>query len=77
MRAGQRKAGRRVIEGTIRPRGRVVTGLASRRESGSNVIYRRKCRVVVVLVARDAGRAGQVVVVVHMAVSALPWWNRM
>ncbi len=66
----QRPAGGCVIKGAIHPVDRVVAHLAARRESGGSV-RRIICHVVVGLVARDAGRVRQLVVVVHMALIAL------
>lgn len=72
MGAGQREAGGRVIERGIGPRRCAVTGLARRRKSGRGM-RRVIRRVVVVLVATDAGgiRAGEVVIAVHVTLLAL------
>src|SRR5450631_4493517 len=71
MGIGQRPSGLRVIELAIRPEGRVMALFAGRREAG---VRHRSLRVVVIsLVARDAGRDGNVVVVVDVAVGAYPW----
>jgi len=70
METRQRPARRRVIELAVRPQNRVVAGLAGRRETGSNMVHRSLRVVVVRLVARHAGRIGQRVVVVHMALRA-------
>ncbi len=73
--ASQRKSGGGVIEASIGPLHRVVALLASGRESGMR--HRSRCRIVVILVATDARRDRDVVVVVDMAVRALPRRNRM
>ena len=77
VRARQLESSRGVIEGGIGPEHGVVAGLARRRESRGNVVHRRGGGVVVVLVARHAGRAGEVVIVVDMTVGALPRWRSM
>ena len=69
--AGQRKARRGVIELAVGPQDRVVTTLARRREVQRDMVNRRLRSVVVLLMTRNARRAGQVVVVVDMAQSAL------
>ena len=75
MGIGQRPSGLRVIELAIRPEGRVMALLAGGRKAG---VRHRSLRVVVIsLVARDAGRDGDVVVVVDMAIGASPRRNRM
>ena len=78
LRAGQVEAGQgpargRVVELTIGPQHRVVTSLTSQREAQLHVVNRRGRSVVILLVAAHAGgvRAGQVVVVVGMALRAL------
>jgi len=75
MRAGQRESGLRVIKFTVRPLDGVVAQLAGGRETG---VRHRTVRVVVIgLVARNASRVGDVVVVIDVAVGAGPRWNRM
>ena len=71
--ASQRPTRGRVIKLAIRPQNRVVTQFASCREAGRDVIHRRGGGVVVSLVATHANRvgAGQVVIVVDMALRAL------
>ena len=68
VQASQGEARRRMVKLGIRPGNRVVAGLARRREPA--VIDRRLRVVIVRLVARDAGRDRDVVVVVDMAVRA-------
>jgi len=76
MHARERKSSAVVVEGGIQPRTRVVALAAALREIRAHVI--RICRPLVVLqMARDTSRAGQVVVVVHVAIGALPGWHRM
>ena len=68
--AGQRETGRGVIELAIGPLDRVVTLLARRGEAD---VRHRGVRIVEVgLVATDAGRFRDVVVVVDVAIGALP-----
>ena len=77
MRVSQRETSRRVIKLAIRPLNGVVAGIARHREAGSRVSDWR-CRVVVIsLVASDASRAGQTVIVVDMAIGAQTGRNRM
>ena len=70
VRAGKRKSGGRVIELAAGPRDHVMTLLASGRETR----VRNRCSrgIEVVLVATDARRTRDVVVVVDMAVRTLP-----
>ena len=70
--ARQLETRRCVVEGTVGPEHSIVAGFARGGESRRNVVHRRKCVGVVILVARDASGAGQVVVVVYMAVGTLP-----
>jgi len=70
MRARQLEAGGRVIERGVRPLHRVVTGVASGRERSRDVVHRGGRIVVIRLVARDAGGAGQVVIVVDVTIGA-------
>ena len=75
MRSRQRKRRVVVIERRIRPRDSVMTKLASGREAR---VRHRTFRIVeIILVARNAERAIQVVVIVHVAVRARPRRNRM
>ncbi len=71
VRARQSKSSSGVVERTIGPQHRVVAGFASRREACRDMVHRRQGVGVIVLVARDAGCTGQVVVVVNVAVRAL------
>ena len=73
--AGQSESRGRVIELTIRPLHRVMTLLAGRRES--RMRHWRGRVVVVGLMATHARRAGQVVVVIDVAIRTLPRWDRV
>ena len=74
VRTGQCKSCAVVIERRIQPRTRVVALIAGLREVRRHVI--RVSRALVILqVAGDARRSIQVVVVVDVAISALPWRN--
>ena len=75
MRSGQGKRRVVVIECRVRPGGRVVAHLASRREAG--VRHRTIRSVEILLVACNAQRAVQSVVVVDVAIRARPWRDRM
>ena len=77
MHAGQRECCLIVVELAVSPKGGVVAQLASRWETYCNVIDGTLGVVVVRLVAADACRVGQLVIVVDMAISALPWRNQM
>lgn len=68
MRIGQRKSSGGVVEFAIRPNHCVVATFASRGKRPLDVIHRRRSGVVVVHVARNAGRAAQAIVVVDMAI---------
>src|ERR1019366_2535988 len=75
VRSRKSKPGGGVVEHSVDPLHGVVAGFAG---GGEARVRHRSGRVVVVfLVARYAGGAGQVVVVVHVAVGALPRWNRV
>lgn len=70
----QRETGAAVIEDRIGPRGRVVALITRLRETGSHVI--RVCGSLIVLqMASHAGPARQGVIIVDMAIDALPRWN--
>ena len=75
MRACELESGAGVIEGAIAPQHCVVTGFARGRESRRLMVHWRGCIVVVVLMATDAGRDGDVVVVIDVAVGALAGRN--
>ena len=75
VRTGQSEAGGRVIELRVRPLHRVMALLARSREP--RVRHRAYRGIEVVLVAADAGRAGDVEIVVHVAIRALPRGNRV
>ena len=77
MRVGQRKPGCRVVKLAIGPLNGVVAGIASRREPRSGVRYGCGRIVVIRLVACDASRARQVVIIVDVAVGAGPRWHRV
>src|SRR3982074_840070 len=68
----QRKSCRVVIEGSIEPRRRVMTLLAGLREVSRNMV-RIGCAPKILQVAAYARSAGQVVVIVDVAVRALAW----
>jgi len=72
MRSGQLESGTCVVEGAVGPKDRIVTSLTSGRETRGNMVYRRRCIVVVGLMARDAGGVRDVVVIVDVAICALP-----
>ena len=69
VRPRQNESGSGVVKLPIGPRYRVVTLLAGRGEAGMG--HRRGCRVEVGLMTADASRAGDVVVVVDVAIRAL------
>ena len=77
VRIRQREARCRVIKFAIGPLHGVVTGLARSREPGGRVGDRRGGVVVIGLMAGDASRARQVVIVVDVAIGALAWRNRV
>lgn len=72
MGAGQLEAGAGVVKRPVAPLDRIVAGLARRREICGSVVHRGDRVGVVVLMARNARRAGQAVVVVHVAIGTLP-----
>jgi len=59
-----------VVEGRVQPGGRVVARVAGLREVRSRVIWIR-CSLIVLQVTPGTGRAGQIVVVVNVAIGAL------
>lgn len=60
-----------MIEPAIRPLRGVMAGFASRGESGRRMVHRANGVGVVLLMAGDAQRARQVVIVVDVAIRAL------
>ena len=76
VRTGQRKTGLRVIESRRLPGCGGVAGFASLCESTAHVI-RVRGSLEIFQVTRHAGGAGQVVVVIDVAIGALPRRNRM
>ena len=69
---GQCKTGAGVVESRVEPRSRVVALLASLGEVRRRVVRVRRA-LIILQVARDARRVGNVVVVVDMAICALSW----
>ena len=76
MRTGQWESRLRVIEGCRLPTRGVVTNVASLRKSAGDMVGTRSA-LEVLQVAGHAGRAGQVVVIVDVAVGAGSRWHRM
>ena len=76
VRPSQRESGAVVIERRIQPGGRVVALITALRKVRRDVIGIRGS-LVILQVAADAGRGGQVVVVVDVAIGALPRRNCM
>ena len=66
-----------MVKGSIGPEHSIVAGLASGREARRNVVHGRRRLVVVTLVARHASCAGQVVIVIDVAIGTLPWRGSM
>ena len=64
-----------MVELAIGPLHRIMALLAGRREAV--VRYRRRRTGEILLVAGNACRRRQVVIVVRVAIHALPGWNRM
>ena len=77
MSARQCKPGCGVVKGCVCPEHGVMTGCARGRERSRNMIYRRGRIVVIGLVARHAGRARQIVVVVNVAIGTQPRRHQM
>ena len=71
VRSGQLEARARVVELPVGPQHGVMTAIAGRGESRRDVVHRGDGIVVVSLVTRDAGRTGDVVVVVDVTIAAL------
>ena len=66
-----------MVKLSVDPKHCIVAGFAGRREARRNVIHRGSRVVVISLMARHAGRAGQVVIVVDVAVGTLSWRHGM
>ena len=71
MRACELEAGGGVVEGAIAPLHCVVAGFARGRECCCNVVHGRSRVVVVGLVARHAGGAREVVIIIDVTIRAL------
>lgn len=72
MSASERKSGCGVIELGVGPQNRVVAGLAGGWKSCGDVRHRGDRVRIILLVARNARGVGQVVIVIDMAIGALP-----
>ena len=77
MRARQLKTSGGMVEGRISPEHGVVAGFARGREARCNVIHWRGRVVVIGLMARHTRGAGQVVVIVDVAIRTLPRRGRV
>ena len=64
-----------MVKRGVGPQTGVVTGFASGRECGCDVVHRRLRIVVIRLMARDAGGSGQVVIVVDVTIRTCPRRN--
>src|SRR5947209_11380868 len=73
--AGQSESSGGVIKPAVGPRDCVVTLLASGRET--RMRHWARGMIVVILMAVDACRAGDVVVVIDVAIGALPRWHHV
>lgn len=71
------ETGAGVVKRPVAPLDRIVAGLTRRRKTRGRVIHRGNRIRIVILVARNARSARQVVVVVYVAIAALPWGNCM
>ena len=76
VRASQGEPGLRVIELSRLPGRSVMARFASLRESASHMVG-VGCVLKILQVTRDAGRSGEVVVVIDVAISACPRRNRV
>lgn len=65
-----------MVEGRVQPGTGVMALIATLREIRCNVIRVRRALVILEM-TRDASGAGQVVVVIDVAIGALPRWNSM
>jgi len=74
MHARQREPGAVMVERRIQPGSRVVALIAALRKVRRHVIGIR-CSLVILQVTGHTSGAGEVVIVVHVAVGALPRWN--
>lgn len=72
MRASELESCGRVVERGIGPEDGIVAGLAGGWESGCRMVHRSSGIVVIGLMAREAGRARQIVIIVHVAIRTLP-----
>ena len=77
VRARQLESGCAVVESGVRPQNRIVASFAGGRESSRRVVHWRGRVVVVRLMARHAGSAGQAVIVIDVAIRALPRRNQV
>src|SRR5260370_15441005 len=76
VRTRQCESGGRVVKSRVTPGHGIVADFARSRETRCRVVHWRRRIVEVLLVARHAGRAGEVVVVVDVAIGALPRRHR-
>jgi len=76
VQSGEREPGAVVVEVRVRPVAGVMALLAGLREVRSRVVGIR-CSLEILHVARDAGRAVQVVVVVDVTIGAGARWDGM
>ena len=74
--ASQNESGAVVVKRRIEPGRRAVAGIASLGEVCRDVVRVRRA-LIILQVARHAGRARQVVIVVDVAIDALPWRHRV
>lgn len=65
-----------MVEGRIQPGGRVVALVAGLRKIRRDMIRVRRS-LEIFQVTGDAGGAGQVVIVIDVAIATLPRWNRV
>jgi len=63
-----------MVKGGVQPRRRVVALLAGLREVRRHMVGIRRA-LIILQVARDTRRVGDVVIVVDVAIRALSWWN--
>ena len=72
VRTSEREAGCVVIELAVGPQDRVMASLAGSRKSCGDVRHRADRISIILLVARNARGVGQVVIVIDVAIRALP-----